>query len=152
MKKIPLSKKEIKKLNLKVEKYEYEFHKKDPVFKNEYDEYSEYELNDKIYFREIEDRIIPSFEILDIIKIKKIYIDKNAVKFLYSGADLMMPGVTSFEENIKKNEVILVALKEPFVPTEFAISLYSSEDLNNISKGKIAKNLKSRKLMQKEEN
>ncbi|MDD3263805.1 MAG: hypothetical protein PHT94_02825 [Candidatus Nanoarchaeia archaeon] len=150
-KKNALSKKEIKEFSIFFEKYQYEVNKKDLIFKVKDEKGIEYlEQSGKIIFFIINNELIPSFDIVENLNLKKIFIDKNAVKFIYSGADLMKPGIIEIEDGIKKDEIVLIALKEPFIPVEYGISNFDFEEMKSMDSGKVVRNLKIRKYLSKD--
>ncbi|MCF7866828.1 RNA-binding protein [Candidatus Woesearchaeota archaeon] len=73
--------------------------------------------------------------------LKKVVVDMGAVKFVCNGADLMRPGITNFDENIKKDDFVVVVDETHNKPLCIAISLFSSEELKIQEKGKSLKNI-----------
>lgn len=72
--------------------------------------------------------------------IAKIKVDQGAVKFVLSGAHIMRPGVTSIDENIKQDNIILVMSPEN-KPLAIGIALFDSESMIPMKTGKVVLNL-----------
>ncbi len=110
---------------------------------------SRYELNENIILIDNEpcffyynDRIIPCLRFLEKHDcLKKITVDMGAVRFIAKGADIMRPGITCFDKGIKKNNVIVVIDEKHKKNLAVGISLFSSEELQEIKSGKAVKNL-----------
>jgi PUA domain protein len=68
----------------------------------------------------------------------KILVDNGAVAFMVKGADLMMPGISSFE-NFEKDEIVIVENKDFPKPLAIGITLFSSNELKNKKSGKVVK-------------
>ena len=71
---------------------------------------------------------------------KKIYVDKDAVKYLTNGANVMRPGIVSWEE-FKEDEIIVVYVEEYNAPILVGIAVISSKKLEEKKKGKVVLNL-----------
>lgn len=69
-------------------------------------------------------------------KLKSVYVDKGAIPFIIKGADLMRPGISKFDENIEKDEIVLI--KDEIHSKDLAIgySLFSSKELERQERGK----------------
>lgn len=84
-----------------------------------------------------ENKLVPTLKILlqkDLLK--NVYIDPGAVKYLLNGADLMRPGIVSFDPNIQKNDFVSIKDSIHKKPIAVGISLYSSEELGSLTNGK----------------
>ena len=140
-----LSKSEIKELNEKTQKlYGKEFfHKKD--FVQLIDSSIKYiKTNGKIYFfyEDAKNEPIPALKIL--LKepfLKKVTVDMGAVKFICNGADVMRPGIVQIDADIQKNDVIMIIDEKNKTPLVVGLALYDSDELENMTDGKVIKNL-----------
>lgn len=138
MKRRPLKSKEVNKL---LESYKIKLNKKDLVELIE-NEFKIILINKEPQFFYYKDKLIPTLQYLQNNPIlKKITVDKGAIKFIINGADIMRPGITKIEEEIKENEYVLIIDENHQKPLAVGISLLNSKDLQNQSTGKVIKNI-----------
>ena len=71
---------------------------------------------------------------------KKIVVDQGAVKFMISGANVMRPGIVSFDEGIVPGCVVLIA-DEKGRWLAVGLSLVSSEEMKGMKSGPTVKNI-----------
>ena len=142
MKKKTLSKKEISSLNEKVQStYGLEdfFSKKDLVVLVD----DEIIVNNNVpvfFFKD--DNLIPTLHLM--LKnpfLKKVVVDMGAVKFVVKGADIMRPGIVSFNDNIEKNEIVLIVDETNKKPLSIGRLLFSSEEARSQENGKTIENI-----------
>ena len=89
-----------------------------------------------------EKEIIPTLKfLLQHDALKKITVDMGAVKFIVKGADIMRPGITKIDENIQKNEIIVVVDETHNKPLAVGRVLFNSEELNSMNSGNVIKNI-----------
>ncbi|MEK6916649.1 MAG: RNA-binding protein [Nanoarchaeota archaeon] len=108
-----------------------------------------YETDDKLVlingqpmFFYYEKEIIPTLKfLLQHDALKKITVDMGAVKFIVKGADIMRPGITKIDENIQKNEIIVVVDETHNKPLAVGRVLFNSEELNSMNSGNVIKNI-----------
>ena len=135
-----LSNKDKKELSKKIN---LEISKKDEIKKNG----EIYFFNNEKFLIGIKkDFLIPhlnSFDkkIFDENNFKKIFVDNGAVSFMVKGANLMKPGIENFDENIKKEEIILIKNKNFPKILCIGICKFSSLELENLDKGVIVENI-----------
>ncbi len=79
-------------------------------------------------------------ELIDWDYFKSIIVDMPAVPYILKGADLLRPGIVEYE-SFKKDEIVLVKDEKNKVKLSVMKTLKYSEELKNIEKGRIAKNL-----------
>ncbi len=137
-----LNKKEIKNL---LEKNK--FIKKEKINKKDIISYDDkkqiYYVNKKPIIIKIEEKNIPFLkekELIDWNYFKSIIIDMPAVPFILKGADLLRPGIVEYED-FEKNAVVLIKDEKNKVKLSVMKTLFSSDKIKNLEKGKIAKNL-----------
>jgi len=141
MKKKQLNKSEIKELNQRLENYNFEIDKKDRV------EYIEKEkiriicINQVPAFFYLDEKLIPTLKFLEKMPLKKVTVDMGAIRFVCSGADIMRPGIVSFDNDIVQDEIIQIVDETHGKSLAIGISRLSSVDLVNTDKGKVVKNL-----------
>ena len=87
--------------------------------------------------------IIPTLKLLQTKQniLKTITIDINAIKFIINGADIMRPGITEIQDNIHKNEPILIIDQTHKKPLAIGISLLNTDELRTTTSGKVIKNI-----------
>ena len=133
-----LRKSEIKELNEKIKQFEIELGKEDKVTQDNNIIF----INDKPMFFNYEDMIVPTLKfILEHDVLKQVIVDMGAVKFVVGGADIMRPGVAEFDNNIQKQDLVVIKDINNKKPLAVGISLFSSEELAAMNSGKIIKNI-----------
>jgi len=135
-----LSNKEIRELNEKISLYNFQFDKKDRV-----------EIADDIYvkigsevsFFKSGDLFFPALKFLlkNDIAIKKITVDMGAVKFVVNGADIMRPGIVHIEDDIRKDDPVVILDVNNKKPLAIGKALFSSDEMRSLQSGKVIKNL-----------
>jgi len=73
-------------------------------------------------------------------KFPKAVVDSGAIKFVCNGANVMRPGIKKFTE-FQKDDIICVVEEVHNKFLAIGKALVSSEDMANISKGEVVKNL-----------
>lgn len=142
MKKKRLRKSDIRELNEKLARYNYQADKKDDVEIVEDEDTKIICINSKPMFFYHEDKIIPTLKfLLENQAMKKVVVDMGAVKFVVSGADIMRPGIVEIDESIEKGEPIAVVDVNNQKPLAVGIALYNSEDMRQLDSGKAVKSI-----------
>ena len=142
MKKKRLRKSDIRELNEKLVRYNYQADKKDDVEIVDDEDLKMICVNRKPLFFYYEDRIIPTLKLLlENQAMKKVVVDMGAVKFVVSGADIMRPGIVEIDEGIEKGEPIVVVDVNNQKPLAVGIALYNSEEMNGLDSGKAVKSI-----------
>lgn len=139
-----LSKSEVKDINDKLQKFGLNdfIAKKDNAEVIEDEKGKRIIINGEETFFFAEDQPVPLLRILLKQKmLKQVVVDMGAVKFVTSGADVMRPGITEFEDGIQKFDYIVVADVNNKKPLCVGIMLFSGEEAQSMPKGKIVKNL-----------
>lgn len=85
-------------------------------------------LKDKAY--------LPHLNSVSDSNYKSVYVDRGAIPFIIKGADLMRPGIQKIDENIEKDEIILIKDEEHNKNLAIGFSIFNSEELKNQEKGK----------------
>jgi PUA domain protein len=77
------------------------------------------------------------------IKINKrfVTVDKGAISFVASGADVMRPGVVDIDREIKKGELVVVLEETHRKPLAIGVSLWDGEEFGVKDSGKCVKNI-----------
>ncbi|MGM5483802.1 MAG: DUF1947 domain-containing protein [Nanobdellota archaeon] len=137
VKKLRLSKRAIKELNQKIEKFGIEFSKKQAI---DYIDDKYYTFDNETIFFSYENKIIPTLKYIlkNEIDIPEIIIDMGAIKFIASGADIMAPGVKE-KSNFSKGDIVLVKDENNRKPLAVGEALEDSENIRK--EGRCVKNI-----------
>lgn len=73
--------------------------------------------------------------------LKKITVDMGAVKFVCNGADIMRPGITEADENIQKDEFVVIIDEKNNAPLAVGKTILSAQEIKEQETGKTIKNL-----------
>ncbi len=86
-------------------------------------------------------RWVPTLKLLATKQLlKKIVVDMGAIPFLIKGADVMRPGIKKIEDNIGKDDYVLLVDEKYGKGIAVGQSKFSSEELKAIEKGKAITN------------
>ena len=134
-----LNNKEIRTLNSEIEKYDFQFAKKECVERTD----SLIRKDNKTLFFYHNNKLLPTLKLLlqGISGIKKVTVDMGAVKFVTNGADIMRPGIVHIEDNIQESEPIVIIDENNKKPLAIGIALLNTEDMRNTSTGKVIQNI-----------
>jgi len=93
-----------------------------------------------IVFKSDRSLFFPYIESCDFFQGPDVTIDRGALPYILRGADVMAPGIISYS-NFMVDEVVFVKCEG--IPRVVAVTkaLVSSEQLSNMRKGKVLKNL-----------
>jgi predicted RNA-binding protein (TIGR00451 family) len=94
--------------------------------------------SDKPVFFEHEGRWVETFP--NAGKLPSVYVDKGALRFLVSGADVMRPGIRKTDP-FQKDAAVAVRGEDNNVAVCIGIALFSSEEMMAMAKGKAIKNI-----------
>ncbi len=102
-----------------------------------------YFIDGELTFFEKEDHIIVFLRVLlkDLIQLPKIIVDMGAIPFVVKGADVMVPGIVSSDENIVKNEYVVIIDEKHKKPLAIGFTLMDANEINVSKKGKAVKTL-----------
>jgi len=75
------------------------------------------------------------------IKSKYVVVDMGAVKFMAKGADVMSPGITEADPDIKEGDLVIIVDETHRKPLATGRSLISGAEMVENSKGKAVKTL-----------
>ena len=130
-----------KELNKILSKYELNLTKKDQVELLE-DQHKIILINKTPAFFYYQNDWVPTLKYLQTNQLlKSVTVDMGAVKFVVNGADIMRPGITEIEENIAKDEFIVIIDENNKKPLATGIALFSSEEMQTIKTGKVIRNI-----------
>ncbi len=137
-----LRKSEIKELNAKIAWLGIELSKKSKINQEE----NFYYENNEISFFDYKNTLFPSIKIIlkkpEIIeRFKKVVVDMGAVRFVVNGADILRPGIVSFDETLKKDDPVIILDESHGKPIAIGIAIYSATDMKKQQNGKAVKNI-----------
>jgi len=70
---------------------------------------------------------------------KQVVVDMGAVKFMANGADVMSPGIVATDENIAKDDIVVIVDENHERPLAIGVSLITGEEMVKNDKGKAVK-------------
>jgi predicted RNA-binding protein (TIGR00451 family) len=94
--------------------------------------------SDKPIFFEHDGRWIETLSSAE--RLSSVYVDKGALKFLVSGADVMRPGIRKMDK-FGKDAAVVVRSEDNNIAICIGIALFSSDEINAMGKGKAIKNI-----------
>ncbi len=112
-------------------------------FKVEGDNFTLVILGGKPYLVLFGDQLLPTLFFVKkcgINCLNYVVVDEGATKFILKGADVMVPGITRLGE-FGRGEVVSVWKHDLTSPLAVGISLMSSDEIRESSRGKAVKNL-----------
>ena len=92
---------------------------------------------------QVGDVIVPFLKRIRNLKVicPFVVVDVGAIRFITNGADIMRPGITKISGEFDSGSVVLVREEKAGSALAFGVSLFSSEELLGIKKGKVIKNV-----------
>ncbi|NVM03369.1 MAG: DUF1947 domain-containing protein [Candidatus Helarchaeota archaeon] len=107
------------------------------------DEINLYVVNKQVMFIEFKEELLPSIQamIRDLIILPKVTVDKGAIPYVTKGAQVMVPGITEVDPNIKNGDYVVIVDETHNKPIAIGIALMDSEQIKNSNKGKAIQNL-----------
>ncbi|MCL2156406.1 MAG: RNA-binding protein [Methanobrevibacter sp.] len=91
----------------------------------------------------LNDKPFPTLKAIIDNKIKEnqVVVDMGAVKFMANGADVMSPGIVATDDNIVKDDVVIIVDENHEKPLAIGVSLITGEEMVKNDKGKAIKTL-----------
>lgn len=107
------------------------------------DEDKLYAVNNKLVLWESKEGYIPVLTLLldNRIGLKTVVVDMGAVRFVTNGADIMRPGITQIDSNIKKNDIIRISDEKNDRTLAVGKAMYDAGQMESMKSGKVIKNL-----------
>ena len=102
-----------------------------------------YAINNELRLWKSEEGYIPVLTLLlaNKVKLKKIIVDKGAIRFVANGADIMRPGITKIDASIKKGDIIDIVDENHDRSLAVGKALYDAKEMEAKKSGKVVKNL-----------
>ena len=75
------------------------------------------------------------------VELKKIVVDKGAIRFVTNAADVMRPGITFIEPSIKKGDIVVIVDENHDRALAIGKALLNADQMQEAKTGKVVKNL-----------
>jgi len=75
------------------------------------------------------------------VNLKTIVVDMGAVRFVANGADIMRPGITKIDPQIKKGELVKIVDEKNNRALAVGKAMFNSAEMEKKTSGKVIKNL-----------
>ncbi len=101
-----------------------------------------YAVNDKLTLWKSKENYIPVLTLLldNRIGLKTVVVDMGAVPYVTNGADIMRPGITQIDPDIKKGDIIRISDEKNDRILAVGSALYDANMMEEMKKGKVIKN------------
>ncbi len=142
MKSHNLSKTDISEVLDQVNKqWHYEFSRSKNLIMHELEDDASLITGESLAAIRLGDTYIPLLSEIGLLeKFPKVVVDSGAIKFVCNGANVMRPGIREFTK-FQKDDVICVVEEKHGKFIAVGIALVSSDELDQMSKGEVVKNL-----------
>ncbi len=75
------------------------------------------------------------------VDLKKIVVDKGAIRFVTNGADVMRPGITKIDPSIKIGDIVVIVDENHDRALAIGRAMLDAKQMENKTSGKVVKNL-----------
>ncbi len=75
------------------------------------------------------------------VDLKKIVVDKGAIRFITNAADVMRPGITKIDASIKKDDIVVIVDENHDRALAIGKAMFNATQMQEIKAGKVVKNL-----------
>jgi len=102
-----------------------------------------YAINNTLKLWKSKDGYIPVLTLLlnKQVDLKKITVDKGAIRYVANGADIMLPGITKIDQDIKKGDVVVIVDENHDRALAIGKAMFDSKQMEDKNSGKVVKNL-----------
>ncbi len=102
-----------------------------------------YLVNGVPFFVRMVDLLIPTIKAImnKAAQLPKVTVDMGAVGFVTNGADIMVPGIVSVDDNVDKFALVMVTDEKHDKPLAVGLALMDTKTIKNSKKGPAIKNL-----------
>lgn len=102
-----------------------------------------YAINNVLKLWKSNDGYIPVLTLLlnKQVDLKKVVVDKGAIRFVANGADIMRPGITTIDPGIKKDEIIVIVDDNHDRALAVGKAMFDAKEMDEKSSGKVVLNL-----------
>ena len=108
-----------------------------------FDEITLFTVNGDLLLINFENKLLPSINAIlkNKLKLPKVTIDKGAISHITNGADVMIPGITKVDPDIKKNSYVIVVEETHEKPLAIGKAIINAEEIKNRDKGVAVHNI-----------
>ncbi|TFG10643.1 RNA-binding protein [Candidatus Thorarchaeota archaeon] len=91
-----------------------------------------------ILFFESDGMMIPSLRALldDFVSLPEVTVDMGAIRFVANGADIMRPGITAVDDDVRKGALVAIVDERHGKPLAVGLATMDAEDIRSSEKGK----------------
>ncbi|MFX0043535.1 MAG: DUF1947 domain-containing protein [Candidatus Hodarchaeota archaeon] len=102
-----------------------------------------YAINNELKLWKSNEGYIPVLTLLlnNRVDLKKIIVDRGAIKYVANGADIMRPGITNIDPAIKINEIIQIVDEDHERALAIGKAMFNAKEMKEKKSGKVVKNL-----------
>jgi len=102
-----------------------------------------YAINNELKLWKSKDGYIPVLTLLlnKRVKLKTVVVDMGAIRFVTNGADIMRPGITQIDPEIKKGEIIQIVDETHNRSLAVGRAMFDATEMEQKSTGKVIKNI-----------
>jgi PUA domain protein len=102
-----------------------------------------YAVNNVLKLWKSKDGYIPVLKLLlnKQVDLKKIVVDKGAIRFVTNAADVMRPGITHIEPSIKKGNIVVIVDENHDRALAIGKAMFDAKEMEDKNSGKVVKNL-----------
>ena len=75
------------------------------------------------------------------VDLKKIVVDKGAIRFVTNGADVMRPGITKIDPSIKMGNIVVIVDENHDRALAIGRAMFDAKQMEDKKSGKVVKNL-----------
>ena len=92
----------------------------------------------EILFFEKDGRLFPTLHALlkNMVSVPQVAVDMGAIRFVINGADIMRPGITRIDDNVRKDCVVAIVDEKHGKPLAVGVSTMDVEEMRSSTKGK----------------
>ncbi len=100
-------------------------------------------INDVLKLWKSKEGYIPVLTLLlnNQVSLKKVIVDMGAIKFVANGADIMRPGITKIDPEIKKGDIIEIVDETHNRSLAVGKAMCDADEMKRKESGKVIKNL-----------
>jgi PUA domain protein len=138
-----LKKKKLKEIKQELKEYSSIILDKASVEMLETDSHSFILVNGEPHIILLNDKPFPTLKAIidNNIRTNQVVVDMGAVKFMANGADVMSPGIVASDDNIAKDDVVIIVDENNERPLAIGVSLITGVEMVKNDKGKAIKTL-----------
>ena len=102
-----------------------------------------YAINNTLKLFKSKDGYIPVLTLLlkNQVDLKTIVVDFGAIRYVANGADVMRPGITKIDSNIKKGDIVAILEETKHRALAVGKAMFDAPEMETKTSGKVIKNL-----------